>query len=246
MWYREDVKERARRALRNNGYWSAVLAAMIVLVLTTGAGFGGDSNIFYRFHGISQDEYIAEAARNLPLAAWFWGAMAALGLAWSILVAIPLEVGTQRFFLEHRVRRVSPWRLFLPFRRGYGNAVKAMFMKSLIVLGWTLLFIIPGVVKGYQYYYVSAILADNPDIPWRRALKLSRDMTQGHKMEIWIMELSFLGWELLALIVVLAGLYLMGPMLENIIPGLFRQFCALTRMQPAAAHYGYLNPSEPI
>ena len=59
-----------------------------------------------------------------------------------------------------------------------------------------MLFIIPGIVKTYQYFYIPYILAENPDIGTRRAFQLTKGMTDGDKANIWVMGLSFIGWGL--------------------------------------------------
>jgi hypothetical protein len=228
MWLREDVKERARFALKDNGYWKPVLASLILLLMSLDLDVGGNtSTSFLRFSGINQNQYLSEMIRCMPLSAWFWGVAALFSNVYSALVIGPLAVGQQRYFLEHRSRKVSPALLFRPFQRGYKNAVVTTFMTNLIVLLWTLLLIVPGVIKKYQYYFVPSILAENPDIPWRRAMRISRDMTQGDKMNIWVMELSFLGWSLLGLGVGLGCLFLSGFFMKGY--DLYAQLRALTR-----------------
>ncbi len=58
-----------------------------------------------------------------------------------------------------------------------------MIRQNLYLIGWTLLFIIPGIVKGYAYAMVPYILADNPEIGSKRAIDLSNKMTDGEKVE---------------------------------------------------------------
>ena len=71
------------------------------------------------------------------------------------------------------------------------------FMKNLFIFLWSLLFIIPGIIKTLAYFAVPFILAENPDMPYKRALQLSKDMTMGHKGDIFVMGLSFIGWTIL-------------------------------------------------
>jgi hypothetical protein len=122
-----------------------------------------------------------------------------LSIAYGVFVANPLSVGKSRFFLEHRLRRPSVGLVFWPFSSGsYLNVVKATFMQVLIIALWSLLLIVPGIVKSYQYALVPYILAENPGLSWRRALDLSRSMTDGCKFDIFVLQLSFIGWYLLA------------------------------------------------
>lgn len=77
-----------------------------------------------------------------------------------------------------------------------GN-VLVMFMKSLFVFLWSLLFLIPGIIKSYEYRFVAYIVAENPGIDYKTALAVSRDMTYGHKGAMFVLDLSFIGWFLL-------------------------------------------------
>ena len=64
---------------------------------------------------------------------------------------------------------------------------------------WSLLFFIPGIIKTYSYSMTMYILADLPEIGAKDALRLSMRMMQGHKWELFVMQLSFLGWMILGL-----------------------------------------------
>jgi hypothetical protein len=230
MWHREDLKERARLALKDNGYWRPVLMMWVFLLLTASLGLSGNEfGLIYRLCGPNARQLLLEMQRNLPLSAWFWGAMAVLSLAFQILVINPLTVGRNRYFLLHRAFRPGFSTLFEPFRSGYINTVRAMLMTDLITLLWTLLLVVPGVIKAYQYYFVPALLAENPKLDWRRAMRISRDMTQGSKFEIFVMALSFLGWSFLALVLSAAIAFWAYGAFSNAFSGLFNQLVMLTR-----------------
>lgn len=76
-------------------------------------------------------------------------------------------------------------------------AFKVTFLTGLFVFLWSLLLFIPGIVKAYAYSQSLYILAENPGIGAREALKRSQEMMYGHKMELFVLSLSFLGWILL-------------------------------------------------
>ena len=138
-----------------------------------------------------------------------------------IFVANPLQVGKVRFFLEHRVRPSEIGAIFRPFTRSYLNTVKTVFLQGLFIFLWALLFIIPGIIKAFQYILVPYILAENPDIEWRRALELSRKMTDGCKFDIFVLQLSFFGWYLLGLIALVIGTLFVGPYYEGTMAELY-------------------------
>jgi len=71
------------------------------------------------------------------------------------------------------------------------------FLTKLFCVLWGLLFVIPGIVKKYQYYYVDFLLSDNPDLSGTRARQISRMLSDGEKGQLFIFDLSFIGWSLL-------------------------------------------------
>ncbi len=71
------------------------------------------------------------------------------------------------------------------------------FLVGLFTILWTLLFIIPGIVKGLGYSMAPYIIAENKDVSATEAIKKSTAMMYGHKWELFVLHLSFIGWYLL-------------------------------------------------
>ena len=87
-------------------------------------------------------------------------------------------------------------------------AFKVSFFTGLFTFLWSLLLVIPGIIKGLSYSMAMYILAENPDMPALEALKKSQEMMDGHKMELFVLYLSFIGWFLLCTVTFgIAGLY---------------------------------------
>ncbi len=80
---------------------------------------------------------------------------------------------------------------------------KALCLNLLTVLFvylWSLLLIVPGIVKALSYSMSPYILAENPNLTAKEALDASKQMMNGHKMELFVLGLSFIGWILLSTI----------------------------------------------
>ena len=128
-----------------------------------------------------------------------------LSLALNILIWIfvtnVFQVVVSRIFLEGRTyKKVSVQRfLFLLRIKKWAKASITMLLTYIFHTLWAFT-IIGGVIKHYSYYLVPYIVAENPDIPSRTAINLSRRMMKGHKWECFVMEFSFLGWDLLGLL----------------------------------------------
>lgn len=76
----------------------------------------------------------------------------------------------------------------------------ASLLVSLYTFLWTLLFIIPGLVKSYSYAMTPYILAEKPDMGINDAITKSRQMMDGHKWQLFCLDLSFIGWMLLGVL----------------------------------------------
>lgn len=119
-------------------------------------------------------------------------------IALSLLVANPYEVGASRFFLENTTFHTAPFsRVSMGFTANFGNVVLTQFLRNLYIFLWSLLFLVPGIVRAYGYFAVPYILAENPHMPHQRALELSRQMTMGYKADLFVLDLSFFGWQFL-------------------------------------------------
>lgn len=80
------------------------------------------------------------------------------------------------------------------------GSIKVNFFAGLFTFLWSLLFWIPGIIKAFAYSMSMYILAENPDMPALEAIKKSQEMMKGHKMEYFVLQLSFFGWHLLGAI----------------------------------------------
>ncbi|MBQ8260083.1 MAG: DUF975 family protein [Clostridia bacterium] len=81
-----------------------------------------------------------------------------------------------------------------------GTKFIATLLVSLYTFLWSLLFIIPGIVKSYSYAMTPYILLDRPELSPTEAIKESEKMMNGHKMDLFILDLSFIGWILLSML----------------------------------------------
>lgn len=205
MWTRKLLKDNAKVAFKRN-YWTCVAASVITALLCGGISLGGGS---YNVGTEAEPTYSYEALMQMisQIPDYVWVAMivgvfigSTMAIAMSILVSNVAIVGCNRYFLENREHKTNVGQVFFAFHSGrYGHTVWIMFLKSLCIFFWTLLFFVPGIIKSYSYMMVPYILAENPSMDRKRVFKLSRQMMRGHKMEAFELGLSFLGWIFLSL-----------------------------------------------
>ena len=86
-----------------------------------------------------------------------------------------------------------------------------MLLMGIFVFLWTLLLIIPGIIKGFAYSLVPYILVDKPELSANEAINLSIKMMKGHKFDFFWLCLSFIGWILLAILTFGIGLFWLMP-----------------------------------
>ena len=100
--------------------------------------------------------------------------------------------------------------LFSEFDR-FTQGFLQSFLRGLYVFLWSLLFVIPGIVKSYSYAMTPFIMAENPNMTANEAITASRELMDGHKFDLFLLELSFFGWALLNLLTLGLGSLALNP-----------------------------------
>jgi uncharacterized membrane protein len=86
-----------------------------------------------------------------------------------------------------------------------------MLLMGVYTLAWTLLLIIPGIIKSFSYALTPFILTDKPELSANEAIELSMKMMDGHKLDLFILYLSFIGWYLLSFLTLCIGMLWVMP-----------------------------------
>lgn len=188
MGNNQTYKNRALNTL--DGEWStAAIASLIVFVITGGVG----SLISMPFDTVS-----GQGVSSL----------------WTLL-CIPLDWGFAVFFLNMARRsNISYERLF----DGYKDFIRiflAGFLVELVVIIGCVLFIVPGIIAALMFSQTSYILKDDTEISASDAMKKSMAMMQGHKMELFLLTLSFIGWAILACLTLGIGFLFLAPYIDT-------------------------------
>ena len=145
-----------------------------------------------------------------------------LGLA-SLLLMPPMLVGYAFFCLRiYKGEKADIGEYFTVGFANYAKNLGGILWMELFIFLWSLLFIIPGIIKAFSYFMTPYILADSKNVLPTDALKLSMRMTAGHKGEIFVMLLSFIGWAILsALTLGILQLLYTGPYMGASFAGLY-------------------------
>ena len=196
MWNRAELKMRGNMAFKKN-YVSAVVVALLMGIFGT---VSGESSA----RRVSENSDIYSG--NLFNVGMITGLLAGIAKVVILIVLVAkvfvgnlLKMGGYRFFILNQTAQPGIGTLLDGFRSGhYVNIVLTMFLRDLFTTLWSLLLVVPGIVKHYEYLMVPYIIAENPAMDYKEAFQISKQMMDGEKMEAFIMDLSFLGWYLLS------------------------------------------------
>lgn len=227
MWTRIDLKNKAKDTLRGTYFNGLIVSFLMMLASGAWARGGRDANntdvnieadLSNGMDGISEvmegPKAIFEtigAPTFISIIVGFITFILVVGII-KVLVGYLIEVGGQKYFLESSKGKSLLNNLTYGFTSGkWLNIVKTMFLRSVFTYLWALLFIVPGIIKYYSYRMVPYLLAENPDMDSFEAIERSKEMTSGQKMDMFVMDLSFIGWFILGSLLFGIGTVLVMP-----------------------------------
>ena len=189
------IKAEAKSFISQDRKWLTMALACLPLFLVNGAISGGFNFVL----NFSEDGDVSSSSFSSGSSLVTW-------------LLVPFMIGAAGYFLNHLRGQNPDWKSL--YREGldyFGTYFKVGVVTEIFIGLWCLLLIIPGVIKGYEWYFVHQIIHDNPNLDGKQARDLSKRMTDGFKSEIFIMNLSFFFWLVLsALTLGIAYLYV-GP-----------------------------------
>lgn len=169
---RQEIKTWAKEKIKNGNMWG-VLGVVIVTNLITGitAGIETDNGLISLTLQVGTD-----------------------------ILTFILAVGLANYMVNFITDQPKNFELLFSKFKYWKSLIKTWFWYFLRIFLWTLALIVPGIIKAYAYSLVPYILNDNPEMDSKEALELSERMMDGHKGELFVLQLSFIGWELLGIL----------------------------------------------
>ena len=147
----------------------------------------------------------------------------------SIVIAPALNLSLCIIFLNVvRDRKVEISDLFSGFNK-LGRAWWLYFLTGLFTALWSLLLIIPGIVKAHSYAMTPFIMADHPEMSAQDAIRASSELMDGHKGELFWLRLTFIGWDLLAALTLNIGHLALNPYKNAAEAAFYRQLVSENR-----------------
>jgi uncharacterized membrane protein len=237
----QDFRRQAKEALR--GKWFIALIAGIIASLLGGLNGMGSAGV--SFGGSSSSEGgsgtvvppvgggdVNVSDEMLEILGIFFiilGVVAVVAVILSIVYLIiggAVGIGYSNFnldIIDGREARIGT--LFDSFDQ-WKTGFVARLLSSLYVTFWSMLFLIPGVIASYSYSMMHFVMAENPDMSANEAIRESKRLMKGNKWRFFCLQLSFIGWELLAIFFTAGiGLLWVVPYQQAAYAAFYRDIC---------------------
>lgn len=192
-----EAKELRRTAWDNlaDNWWLSIGVAFVASLLG-GLITAGGGSISVKFDD--------PAIRDLPQIFMTYlkivGSLASILAFANFIIGGVVELGYAQYLLKQYNKANFEFRdLFSQFHR-FGQGFAQAFLRGLYIFLWSLLFIIPGIIKTFSYAMTPFIMAENPEMTAGEAITASKEMMDGHKFDLFILGLSFIGWALLEIL----------------------------------------------
>lgn len=225
-----DIRARARENLSGN--WGMSVGAAFVaglfgalLVGSLGISIRVDEEILYQLPQfvIYVFSILATVSSILSFVHFILGGTVQLGY-------------THYLLKQHDKKDFRISDLFSQFEH-FGRGFAQKFLRGLYTALWALLFVIPGIVKSYSYAMTPFILGENPDMTANEAITASRQLMDGHKVELFWLDLSFIGWSFLCVFTLGIGTLFLNPYMNAAHAAFYRDITAGSTCTPQPDFY---------
>ncbi|MCI1786278.1 MAG: DUF975 family protein [Bacteroidales bacterium] len=190
----QDYKNAALAALKGN--WAPAVVATIVFMAIECMVLGPSN-----YHSIVNPYAVLPVFYSGPL------------FLLLILVSAPMGVGYYNAFkvLYERGDDRITYNIFVIGFTKWLHIVWVILVMKIYVLLWSLLFLIPGIIKSFSYAMTPYIIVEHPELTANEAIDMSRKLMSGHKFDLFYLYLSFIGWAILSIITFGIGFLWLTP-----------------------------------
>ncbi len=194
---RAEIKTRAKESLKGN-YWYAFGVSILASIVA-----GIVSGILSAIMQLNPESYVISTLCSF------------LNILALLFISLPLSIGLMRYYLnlaKGETATVSD--LTYAYKANLGNILLTLIKEVVFVFLWSLLFIIPGIIKAYQYFMIDYMIADNPDLDRKRAFEITKAAMRGNKWRTFVLGLSFILWILLCVVTCGIGFLFLDPYVQ--------------------------------
>ena len=212
MMNSKELRVKAWESLKGK-YWMA-FAVIIVLGLLSSIGsavIGWGQNLIDTVNLVDPSEMDATMKVGALVVLGIALVLVIIGFVVSVLLDGAATVGVSNYFIKNTNSKPSFADAFSGFRVKYGRNIGTLLLVAIKTILWTMLFIIPGIIKTYEYAIIPYILADDPEISSKDAFVKAKQMMNGNKWRLFKLEFSFIGWLVLCFLTLGLGTFFLLP-----------------------------------
>lgn len=219
----KEHRAAARAAL--SGRWGlAIAAGLVATAIMGGASFSFSFPASFESGNInvSNEEAVKIIVTVLLVFAAVFAIAFIAGSLYGIFSSI-IQAGYCSFNLKLIDYEEPAFRdLFSQFRNAKSIIVAYLLRFAFELIGY-MLFIVPGIIISYNYAMVPFILADNPSVSAKEALRMSKEMMYGNRWKLFCLQFSFIGWILLTILSLGVGSIWLTPYQNAALASFYRE-----------------------
>ena len=215
MMKSKELRARAWESLKGK-YWMAFIVTIVVGILVS----IGSSMVTFSEELMNVLSLVdpAEVDETMKIGAAVVIGIASVSLIFgaliSLLVGNAAQVGLCNYFIKNTYSKPTFADAFSGFKVKYGRNIGTLLLVGIKSVLWTCLFIVPGIIKMFEYAIIPYILADDAEITSKEAFKKAKQMMKGNKWRLFKLDFSFIGWTLLCVLTLGIGTFFLLPYVE--------------------------------
>lgn len=218
----QEFKNEALAALRGN--WTPAVLVTVVFFALTSLFVAPSIYQSFKIQAAMAQVTPGDVAALLEASSGRSGATA-LQLLGEIFLIFPLSIGLSNAFLlllERGDNHLTTNTFHIAFTQ-YWHKVWGYVLMCIFIFLWSLLLLIPGIVKSFAYAMTPYILEEQPELSANEAINLSNAMMKGHKFDLFYLYLGFLGWGILAVCTFGIGFFWLTPYMQTATAAFYRE-----------------------
>ena len=197
----KELRVKAWNSLKGK-YWRAFL---VILVLGLLASIGtsletGSQNLTETINLVDPSEMDETMELGAAVVGTIATVMAVVGMAISLFVGNAADVGLAHYFVRNVETKPSFVDAFYGFKVKYLRNIGTLLLVGIKLALWSLLLVVPGIIKSFEYAIIPYILADDPEISSKEAFRKAKEMMMGNKWRLFKLNFSFFGWFVLCVV----------------------------------------------
>ena len=201
MMKSKELRVKAWNSLKGK-YWRAFLVILVLGLLASGGTSlqTGSQTLTETINLVDPSEMDAEMELGAAVVGTIATVMAVVGMAISLFVGNAADVGLAHYFVRNVETKPSFADAFYGFKVKYLRNIGTLLLVGIKLALWSLLLVVPGIIKSFEYAIIPYILADDPEITSKEAFRKAKEMMMGNKWRLFKLNLSFFGWFVLCVV----------------------------------------------